>query len=38
MRAEEILKLLPPEFDKWKPGPLLLRREQLAEAQEHVSR
>jgi hypothetical protein len=23
MRAEEILRLLPPEFDAWKPAPLL---------------
>lgn len=25
MRAEEILRLLPPEFDGWKPAPLLIR-------------
>jgi len=25
MRAEEILALLPPEFDAWKPAPLLIR-------------
>jgi hypothetical protein len=25
MRAEEILRLLPPEFDAWKPAPLLTR-------------
>jgi hypothetical protein len=25
MRADEILRLLPPEFDGWKPAPLLLR-------------
>ncbi len=25
MRAEEILRLLPPEFDPWKPAPLLVR-------------
>lgn len=26
MRAEEILQLLPPEFDAWKPAPLLMAR------------
>lgn len=36
MRAEEILRLLPPEFDKWKPAPLLLRGEQTAELRDHV--
>lgn len=25
MRAEEILQLLPPEFDPWRPSPLLVR-------------
>jgi hypothetical protein len=25
MRAEEILRLLPPEFDAWKPAPLLVK-------------
>ena len=25
MRAEEILRLLPPEFDAWRPAPLLVR-------------
>ncbi|MEA2489103.1 MAG: hypothetical protein QOH21_895 [Acidobacteriota bacterium] len=25
MRADEILQLLPPEFDAWKPAPLLVR-------------
>jgi len=25
MRAEEILQLLPPEFDPWRPAPLLAR-------------
>jgi hypothetical protein len=30
MRAEEILRLLPPEFDAWKPAPLLLGRDTMA--------
>ncbi len=32
MRAEEILQLLPPEFDAWKPSPLLVRAESRAGA------
>jgi hypothetical protein len=36
MRAEEILKLLPAEFDAWKPEPLLLRHDRAAGAREHV--
>lgn len=32
MRAEEILRLLPPEFDAWKPAPLLVRAESRAVA------
>jgi hypothetical protein len=36
MRAEEILELLPPEFDRWKPAPLFVRREQIATAQAPV--
>jgi len=27
---EEILELLPPECDAWKPAPLLMRRDELA--------
>jgi hypothetical protein len=30
MRAEEILRLLPPEFDAWKPAPLLIRAHDAA--------
>lgn len=29
MRAEEILQLLPPEFDAWRPAPLLMAAERV---------
>lgn len=37
MRAEEILRLLPPEFDGWKPAPLLVRAEAREGTGRHVA-
>jgi len=35
MRADEVLRLLPPEFDGWKPAPLLTRRAQIEATTNH---
>lgn len=37
MRAEEILQLLPPEFDGWKPAPLLMRTTTRSDADAVVT-
>jgi hypothetical protein len=37
MRAEEILQLLPPEFDGWKPAPLLVRKTARSTAERAIT-